>query len=253
MDGFNKFTFDYSKGDIIFTEGDEQANFFIINKGRVQLKLNRNNLILTTLSKGDFFGEESLNPGQDAMFTVEVIEDASIIKIPYPALIDMMKKSRDISLKILKKLSEKNLKILDYLFNMKAQDITSDEDRSDTEPPEEEVAVADQLDASIHAYLVIQRSNRVVQLTRKITFLGRRDYTSGFSPDIDLTKEDEEKYISRKHAKIQYANERFYVSEEPGAINGTFLNGERLKTGVKYELNNEDEMTLCHLSCVFKA
>ena len=100
---------------------------------------------------------------------------------------------------------------------------------------------------------MIQRSNRVVQLTRKITFLGRRDYTSGFSPDIDLTKEDEEKYISRKHAKIQYTNDRFYISEEPGAINGTFLNGERLKTGVKYELNNEDEMTLCHLSCVFKA
>jgi len=250
MEGFKKFIYEYSKGDIIFTEGDEQNNFYIINTGRVQLKLNRNNLILIALGKGDFFGEESLNNGQDAMFTVEVMEDASIIKIPYPALVEMMKKSREISLKIVKKLSEKNLKILDYLFQMKEQDITSSE--QDVQPAVEEES-ADLLDPSIQAFLVIQRSNRVVQITHKTTFLGRRDYTSGFTPDIDLTKEDEEKYISRKHAKIQYSNDRFYISEEAGAINGTFLNGEKMKTGVKYELNNEDELTLCHLSCVFKA
>ena len=250
MEGFKKFIFEYSKGDIIFTEGDEQTNFYIINKGKVQLKLNRNNLILISLGKGDFFGEESLNDGQDAMFTVEVMEDASIIKIPYPALVEMMKKSREISLKVLKKLSEKNLKILDYLFEMKGQDITSD-DQPATDSREQDGT--DLLDSSIQAFLVIQRSNRVVQITHTTTFLGRRDYTSGFTPDIDLTKEDEEKYISRKHAKIQYTNNRFYISEEPGAINGTFINGEKMKTGVKYELNNEDEVTLCHLSCVFKA
>jgi len=250
MEGFKKFIFEYSKGDIIFTEGDEQNNFYIINKGKVQLKLNRNNLILISLGKGDFFGEESLNDGQDAMFTVEVMEDASIIKIPYSALVEMMKKSREISLKVLKKLSEKNLKILDYLFQMKGQDITSD-DQPSAESTEKDST--DLLDPAIQAFLVIQRSNRVVQITHNTTFLGRRDYTSGFTPDIDLTKEDEEKYISRKHAKIQYTNNRFYISEEPGAINGTFINGEKMKTGVKYELNNEDEVTLCHLSCVFKA
>ncbi len=250
MEGFKQFIYEYSKGDIVFTEGDEQNHFYIISKGRVQLKLNRNNLIMIALGKGDFFGEECLNEGQDAMFTVEVMEDASIIKIPYPALVEMMKKSREISLKILKKLSEKNLKILDYLFQMKGQDITSDEQTPDEPLPES--SDADLLDPSIQAYLVIQRSNRVVQITRKATYLGRRDYTSGFTPDIDLTKEDEEKYISRKHAKIEFTKDRFYISEEPGAINGTFINGEKMKTGVKYELNNEDELTLCHLSCVFK-
>ncbi|HDP95683.1 MAG TPA: cyclic nucleotide-binding domain-containing protein [Candidatus Aminicenantes bacterium] len=250
MEGFKQFVYSYSKGDIIFTEGDEQNHFYIINSGRVQLKLNRNNLILISLGKGDFFGEESLNDGQEAMFTVEVMEDASIIRIPYSALVEMMKKSREISLKIVKKLSEKNLKILEYLFQMKGQDITSDEQPASESLEEDN---QDLLDPAIQAYLVIQRSNRVVQLTHKTTFLGRRDYTSGFTPDIDLTKEDEEKYISRKHAKIQFTNDRFYISEEPGAINGTFINGEKMKTGVKYELNNEDELTLCHLSCVFKA
>ncbi|MCK4765660.1 MAG: FHA domain-containing protein, partial [Candidatus Aminicenantes bacterium] len=65
-------------------------------------------------------------------------------------------------------------------------------------------------------------------------------------------KEDEEKYISRKHSKISFQNGKFYISEEPGAVNGTFLNSERLATGVKHELKNEDEVTLCHLKILFK-
>ena len=61
MEGFKKFLFHYKKGDIIYREGDEQSDFFIINKGRIQLKLDRNDLILLPLLKGDYFGEESLN------------------------------------------------------------------------------------------------------------------------------------------------------------------------------------------------
>ncbi len=111
---------------------------------------------------------------------------------------------------------------------------------------------SEKIGGEVKAYLIIQRSNRLVQLTKTQTFLGRRDYTTGFVPDIDLTDEDEEKYISRKHAKIQFKDGKFYLSEEPGAINGTFLNGNKLQTGVKHELKAEDEITLCHLNVIFK-
>jgi pSer/pThr/pTyr-binding forkhead associated (FHA) protein len=116
----------------------------------------------------------------------------------------------------------------------------------------EDEKTSEMLDPNVKAYLVIERSNRVIQLTKTHTYLGRRDYTTGFVPDVDLTKEDEEKYISRKHSKISYIGGKFYVSEEPGAVNGTFLNGEKLKTGVKHDLNDKDELTLCHLNIVFK-
>ena len=248
MKGSKKLTTSFKKGEIIYKSGEEQNNFYIIDKGKVQVLVGENKLTLTVLSAGDFFGEESLNEDQNAAYTIEAIEDSEIIKISYQSLVEMMNKNREISLKILKKLTEKNLKIFFNLLNLKTKSVTPEK----LPKEEEDEITSEKLDQEVKAYLIIQRSNRIVQLTKIQTFLGRRDYTTGFIPDVDLTKEDEEKYISRKHAKIAYSNGKFYLSEEPGAINGTFLNGTKLNTGVKYELSNEDELTLCHLNIIFK-
>lgn len=250
MDGFKKFITPFKNGDIIYKKGDIQADFFIINKGKVQLKVGNDEMAVVTLSKGDFFGEESLNDNQNAVYTVEVIEDSDIIKIPYTALVEMMQKSTGIALKILKKLSEKHIKILTNTLSLKKT--AAPPKKVTTEEITEEEKTSEMLDPEVKAYLVIERSNRVIQLTKTHTYLGRRDYTTGFVPDVDLTKEDEEKYISRKHCKISFINGKFYVQEEPGAVNGTFLNGTKLATGVKHELNDKDEITLCHLNIIFK-
>ncbi len=255
MDGFKKFITQYKKGDTIYKKGDIQADFFILNKGKVQLKVGNDEIAVVTLSKGEFFGEESLNDNQSAVYTVEVLEDSDIIKIPYTALTEMMKKNAAISTKILKKLSEKHIKIVSNVLSLKKAAAPpkriEDSQQQQEEVPEEE-KTSEMLDADVKAYLVIERSNRVIQLTKTHTYLGRRDYTTGFVPDVDLTKEDEEKYISRKHCKISYINGNFYVAEEPGAVNGTFLNGTKLATGVKHELKDKDEITLCHLNIIFK-
>jgi len=250
-DGFKKFLTQYKKGDIIYSKDELQDDFYILNKGKIQLKIGDENLILVALSNGDFFGEESLNENQKAAYTVEVIEDADVIKIPYSDLIDMMNQSTEISLKILKKQSEKNLRILENILRL-SQPADVPTPPTPKKSKTEDDKTAEKVDPNIKAYLIVQRSNRIVQLTKKNTYLGRRDYTTGFIPDVDLTKEDEEKYISRKHSKIAFADGKFYISEEPGAVNGTFLNGERLATGVKHELKNEDELTLCHLKIIFK-
>lgn len=250
-DGFKKFLTQCKKGEVIYSKDDPQENFYILNKGKIQLKVGDDDLILAALSKGDFFGEESLTEGQKAAYTVEVIEDADIIKIPYSALVDMMNKSTDISLKILKKQSEKNLRILENVLRL-SQPVDVPVPKKPKKGKSVDDETAEKVDPNIKAYLIVQRSNRIVQLTQRQTYLGRRDYTTGFIPDVDLTKEDEEKYISRKHSKITFAEGKFFISEEPGAVNGTFLNGERLATGVKHELKNEDEITLCHLKIIFK-
>jgi CRP-like cAMP-binding protein len=251
MDILKKFITKYKAGTVIYKKGDIQTDFFIINKGKIQLKNDENGQILTTLGKGDFFGEESLNNEQNAIYTVEVIEDADMIKIPYISLTEMLKQMPDIALKVLKKLSEKHIKIQSVLMSMAASAPPVKEKPADKEVKKED-QTAEKIGTEIKAYLIIQRSNRIVQLTKTQTVLGRRDYTTGFIPDIDLTDEDEEKYISRKHSQVLFKDGKFYLSEEPGAINGTFLNGNKLQTGVKHELKNEDEITLCQLNVVFK-
>lgn len=251
MDALKKFITKYSIGAIVFKKGDIQTDFYIINKGKVQLKNDETGQILVTIGKGDFFGEESLNSDQNAIYTVEVIEDADMIKIPYVSLTEMLKQMPDIALKILKKLSEKHIKIQSVLMSMAVSTPQIKAKQKDKEAKRED-QTSEKINPEIKAYLIIQRSNRIVQLTKTQTVLGRRDYTTGFIPDIDLTDEDEEKYISRKHSQVLFRDGKFYLSEEPGAINGTFLNGNKLQTGVKHELHAEDEITLCQLNVVFK-
>ncbi len=267
MEGFKKYLTNYSAGDTIYTIDNIQDDFFIINKGKVQLTSGKG-VILVTLSKGDFFGEEALIEYQDAKYTARVIEEATLIKIPFDQLTEMLKKSSDIALKILKKLAEKNLKIVDAVLDLKPDSnektgsISKVDTKDKTTPPSIKTSAEEiddkenEMDAKfgneIKAYIIIQKSNRMVQLEKPSTFIGRRDFTTGFIPDIDLTKEDDEKYISRKHASISYLGGKFYFAEEQGAVNGTFLNGNKINTGVKYEIKSDDKLTLCHIDITFK-
>jgi len=251
MDALKKFITKYRTGTIIYKKGDSQTDFYIINNGKIQLKNDENGQILVTMGKGDFFGEESLNNEQNAIYTVEVIEDADMIKIPYISFIEMLRQMPDIALKVLKKLSEKHIKIQTALMSITAS-VPQIKTKSPDRATKKEEQTSEKISPEIKAYLIIQRSNRIVQLTKTKTFLGRRDFTSGFAPDIDLADEDEEKYISRQHSQVMFKDGKFYLSEEPGAINGTFLNGTKLQTGVKHELHAGDEITLCQLNVIFK-
>ena len=247
MEIYKKYLTKSGPGELLYKSGENQEFFYIINKGRVQLKSEDGRTVLIALAKGDFFGEECFNSEQAAMCSAETVEETSIIKLPFNVLQEMMKKSPEITSKILKKLATKNAKITETLLTQQEK-IEMDKYSESTDNL---IIAAEKLPDTLDANIVIKRSNRKVQLVKLNTYIGRRDYTTGFIPDIDLTQEDEEKYISRKHALISYVDGKFYFSEESGAINGTFLNGTKLNTGVKYQLNPGDEMTLCHLNVIF--
>ena len=74
------------------------------------------------------------------------------------------------------------------------------------------------------------------------TTIGRRDPVTGINPDIDLTPADTQRSISRRHAKIFRKNGRYYVREEIGTMNGTFVNGDRVETGIPAEFKVGDEV-----------
>ena len=58
--------------------------------------------------------------------------------------------------------------------------------------------------------------------------LGRFDSVTGQSPEVDLTKEDQSRNISRRHARLVVKDGKFFIAEEIGTMNGTFLNGKKL-------------------------
>ena len=98
------------------------------------------------------------------------------------------------------------------------------------------------------ARLVIKRGgrvNHVFQLERRgETHVGRWDPDGGAFPEIDLTEDDPEAKISRKHARF-FVEDAAYFLEDLGSLNGTFVNrGSRLLPGQPVGVKDGDEVLL---------
>jgi pSer/pThr/pTyr-binding forkhead associated (FHA) protein len=76
------------------------------------------------------------------------------------------------------------------------------------------------------------------------TTIGRKDPVAGIFPDIDLSPLDTQRSVSRRHAKIHRRGSKYFVGEEIGTMNSTFLNGKRLETGIPSEIRQGDELRL---------
>ncbi len=72
----------YSKGDVIFEEGSEGRNFFVVTSGCIAINKNvaggrkRN---LSNLQEGDIFGELALFDSQPRSADAEAVEDSEMI------------------------------------------------------------------------------------------------------------------------------------------------------------------------------
>src|SRR5262249_61039367 len=84
------------------------------------------------------------------------------------------------------------------------------------------------------------------------SLIGRFDSVTGMRPEVDLTNEDQSRNISRRHARVVIKDGQFFVAEEIGTMNGTFLNGKKLANGVLTPIADGDDLTLCRLPLTFK-
>jgi pSer/pThr/pTyr-binding forkhead associated (FHA) protein len=87
-------------------------------------------------------------------------------------------------------------------------------------------------------------SLQISLLTTDGFVLGRSDTRSSFIPDIDLADfKALEKGVSRRHAVIIHYQDKPHILDL-NSINGTFLNGKRLKPDNPYMLTSGDQLGL---------
>lgn len=70
----------YNKGEIVIRKGDPGGRFYILVSGSVNV-LNSAGINISTLTKGDVFGEMSLICNENVSATIQVVEPASILYI----------------------------------------------------------------------------------------------------------------------------------------------------------------------------
>jgi len=82
--------------------------------------------------------------------------------------------------------------------------------------------------------------------------VGRPDPQKGFTPQVELSKMDAQRSLSRRHARLFREQGSYYVQEEPGVRNGTFINGRRLKGGERVAVKDGDEIAFGLIKTIFR-
>ena len=72
--------------------------------------------------------------------------------------------------------------------------------------------------------------------------IGRPDPATGTKPEIDLGPFDVQRTLSRRHATLLREGTQYSVREDAATTNGTYLNGERLQTGVAMPVKAGDKL-----------
>jgi hypothetical protein len=103
------------------------------------------------------------------------------------------------------------------------------------------------------AVMTVKGSDRRFLITKHEISVGRADPVTGLQPEVDLSQDDINRFISRRHARIVRQGDTFFLVEEAGVTNGTYLNGKRLQGGVLTPIQFGDELCFGKVFVLFDA
>ena len=243
----SSFSVAFQAGDSIFKEGDLGTEMFIVQEGKVEVlkHFKGEDQRLAVLGQGDFFGEMAILEDMPRTASARAVADCILLKINGSTFDQMLRKNPEIAVRMMRKLSRR-LRETDQMLR---QALGAEESQAPEMPtPEVKADSAKGPEQLVHEVSGIE----FFLAAGSETTIGRRDPVTGINPDIDLTPADSQRSISRRHAKIFRRGEKFYLREEIGTMNGTFINGERVETGVPVEFKAGDEVRFGLIKTVFQ-
>jgi CRP-like cAMP-binding protein len=253
---FAKFLTRYKKGDFVFRQDEEGDEMYIIQSGSVAIRksIGGKRTTVTVLEKGDFFGEMSILERLPRTADAEVTEDAGIITINGQTFGEMIRSNPEIAVRMLRKYSMRMREYSEQLENFMASQEAGAvaPEMPDMDKPAKAPEGTVPSTATARAYFVAKESGKIYPVYKDEVLIGRYDSVTGHRPEVDLTDEDNNRNVSRRHARLLYKDDTYYIAEEIGTMNGTYINGNRIPTGVLTPISDGDEVTLCRVPVVFK-
>ena len=122
---------EFPKGTILFKEGDEGKEMFLINSGEVKLsrKTSQGDVVLAKLGLGEFFGEMSVITNEPRTVTAESITDCRLNVITKDVLETLVAGKPLVALSILKKLMFRLESAYDLIEDLYVKHIKLDKEK----------------------------------------------------------------------------------------------------------------------------
>lgn len=233
------FIMPFKKGDIIFLENEPGTDMYIVQAGAVEIyrTIAGADEVLAVMEKGDFFGEMSLLDGSPRATGARVCEDADLIIINGTTFDKMLKGNIEIAFRMMRKMATRVRQANEAFEKLKLMGggQATLERAAFAEPlkvAEKKTTASVPQASPLLAEFRNPESGKRYPINSDDVVVGRFDPVTGTSPEVDLTVEDPMRSVSRRHAKIINSGGQFYLAEEVGTLNGTFINGKRIPTGI---------------------
>ncbi len=247
---FQNFMVRYGAGERIFTEGDLGTTMYIVQSGKVRLfrMIEGQKRVQGVLEKGDFFGEMSILEGLPRTVSAEAVEDSELIEINSMTFDKMIKGNIEIAIRMLRKLSIRLREAERRIGAMQSEGPRPAFISRPSPAPRPTVPRT----APSGPRLEVEGEPFAFPLGPAETLVGRFDPVTEMVPDVDLTQVDLKRSVSRRHARIVRTPEGYTLTEEVGALNGTYLNGRKLVAGRAYSLADGDRVSVGLVKLVFR-
>ena len=238
----------FKKGSEIFKEGDLGLTMYVIESGDVEVRkrFGKEDSILAKLSKGDFFGEMCmLEDETPRSATAVAITDVDVVAIDQSAFTFMLKHNPEIAIRMMRKLAIRLKQTTDLLEEALGHEVSIERSGIRDVPAAKKDPTARVVEVGTGTVFPLAE--------KRDTTVGRIDPVTGINPDIDLTPVDVKRSTSRRHARIRREEDgTFSVIEDVGTMNGTFVNGVRLKTGQACPMMHGDTVVFGTIQFLFE-
>jgi CRP-like cAMP-binding protein len=226
----------FNAGEKIFEQGELGTEMFIIHDGEVEIikHLGSESHVLSRLEKGDFFGEMAILEALPRTADAIAVTDVRLVAINGSRFDEMLRKNPEVAVRIIRKYSKRLREANTLLEKLAGREVDVDHVAMDATV----IAPADK--ATRHRLVDVATGTAFFFSNGDETTSGRADPVTGILPDIDLTPVDTNRSVSRRHAKIIKTGDDYHVLEEVGTVNGTYVNDQRIPTGVPVTIHNGD-------------
>jgi CRP-like cAMP-binding protein len=214
---------EFSPGDYVFRQKDEAGEMFIVEDGEIEIVLEdeRGEQILTTLTRGDFFGEMAILENLPRSTSARARSSSRLLSIDRPVFDQILRTNPEFAVRMLRAMSSR----------------LRDLEHSEPEPEE-----AGETVLAVLGRLADARGREYRLSSGTESTIGRFDATTRTSPTVDLGELDTGKTTSRRHARIRRRDGSFFLQQEVGTVNGTFVNGKLVQPGVEVEIQDGDKL-----------
>ncbi|HET6372812.1 MAG TPA: cyclic nucleotide-binding domain-containing protein [Candidatus Polarisedimenticolia bacterium] len=268
---FRDYIVRFSEGERIYSTGDPGTEMYIVQSGAVEIfqDLSGKRVSLAVMEKGDFFGEMALIESTPHSSSAVALSDCEVIEINSTLFDKMIKGNIEIAVRMLRKLSIR-LRDADRRIEQLAGQAGPP---AQAEPPRETLVPSPMtlpagrptgvqapspslppgtVPKGCHAALLSEDGRELFHITTSRANIGRFDPVTGLKPEVDLSSLDLNRSVSRHHARLTFEGGVHSLTEEVGALNGTFINGKKLLSGKPSQLKTGDVLSLGMVKLVFQ-